>query len=289
MLAAKNHLPYPEMKYCRAAVTDIYCPAARAMQQFPLIDYIPWFGSAAVEIFVVAVMVWRHLARRFPAFFISVSFAVLRQITLMAVAHEGARSYGVAYWTTLPIEYVIAFGVMLEAFRYALGADPKIPAKTLRAMVLVAAILVALATFLLLYPDHPTNNLRGLILALDRSIGLLRCAVLIFMWAFARKLGLSWRHHVWGIVLGLGIYASVGLIAAAIHATTGNLCGDWPARLTHFSYLAATIIWAVYLWRPEPERGPLTLEEISFASNSVATYRRILADLWRSFRDDGTR
>ena len=259
------------------------------MQQFQLIDFIPWIGSEVVEICVLAIMWKVHLIRRFPLFFASVAYAVLRQAVLAAIATVGIRAYGLAYWTTLPIEYVIAFAVMLEAFRYSLGADPKIPPKTVRAMALVAVLLVGLATFLVLHPDIPASNLRGLILTLDRSIGLLRCGVLLFIWAFARKLGISWKHHVWGIVLGLGIYSAVGLIAAAIHATTGNLCGDWPARATHLSYFAATIIWAAYLWRPEPQRGPLTLEEISFFNNSVATYRRILAELWRSFRNDGNR
>lgn len=41
----------------------------------------------------------------------------------------GAKAYGLVYWTTLPIEYVIAFAVMMEAFRYALAADPKFPLK----------------------------------------------------------------------------------------------------------------------------------------------------------------
>src|SRR5215831_2263302 len=232
------------------------------MSQFQLIDYIPWFGSVVVEVFVMAIMLKRDLIRRFPIFFISVAYAVVRQAALAGIAFEGARAYGLAYWITLPIEYVIAFAVMLEAFRYSLGADPKIPTRTLRIMAVVAVLLVALAAFLLLHPDIPTSNLRGLILTLDRSIGLLRCGVLLFMWAFAPKLGISWRHHVWGIVFGLGIYSGVGLIVAAFHATTGNLCGDWLARLTPFSYFAATIIWAAYLWRPEPQRGPLTLEQI---------------------------
>ena len=259
------------------------------MHSFHLVDYIPWIGSVMAEIFVVTIMLKRDLARRFPIFFFSLGYDLVREAALAVTAYEGARAYGLTYWITQPIEYVIAFGVMLEAFRYSLGADPKIPTKTLRAMVFVAVLLVGLATFLLLHPDIPASNLRGLILTLDRSIGLLRCGVLLFIWAFARKLGLSWKHHVWGIVLGLGIYSAVGLIAAAIHAATGNLCGDWPARATHLSYFAATIIWAAYLWHPEPQRGPLTLEEISFFNNSIATYRRILAELWRSFRDDGNR
>jgi len=255
------------------------------MSQFQLIDYIPWIGSVVAEVLVVAIMLKRDLIRSFPVFFVSIAYDVLRQVTLAAVAYRSALGYAYGFWITQPIEYVIAFGVMLEVFRYSLGADPKIPTRTLRVMAVVAVLLVALAAFLILHPDISISNLRGLILALDRSIGLLRCGVLLFMWAFAPKLGISWRHHVWGIVFGLGIYSGVGLIVTAIHATTGNLCGDWLARLTPFSYFAATIIWAAYLWRPEPQRGPLTLEQISFFSNSIASYRKILAELWRSFRD----
>lgn len=256
------------------------------MQQFQLIDYIPWIGSELVEIVVVGIMVRRSLVGRFPLFFASLAYALVRQAGLAVIAHQGVRAYGLAYWVTLPIEYVIAFGVMVEAFRYALGANPKIPPKTLRVMAVVAVLLVALAAFLLLHPDIPTSNLRGFILTLDRSIDLLRCGVVIFIWAFAKKLGLSWAHHVWGIVCGLGIYSAVGLIAACIHAVTGDLCGDWLARSVHLSYFAATVVWAVYLWRPEPRRGPLTLERIALIENLIATYRRIMAELWRSFRND---
>jgi len=257
------------------------------MQQFNIVDYVPWVGSVVVEVAVAAIMLKRRLVRRFPIFFLSIAFAVLRQAALAAIASAGPKAYGLTYWLTIPVEYVIAFAVMMEAFRYSLGADPKIPTKTLRIMAAVAVALVALAAFLILHPDIPTSNLRGLILTLDRSIGLLRCGVLLFLWAFAPKLGISWKHHVWGIVFGLGIYSGVGLATAAIHATTGDLCGDWLARSVHLSYFAATIIWAVYLWRPEPQRGPLSLEQISFFNHSVASYRRFLAELWRSFRDDG--
>ena len=191
------------------------------MSQFPLIDYIPWIGSLIAEVLVVAIMLKRNLVRRFPIFFVSVVYAVLRQAGLAIIAQAGPKAYGLAFWMTLPIEYVIAFAVMIEAFRYSLGSDPKIPSKTLRIMAVVAALLVAFATFLVLRPDIPTSNLRGLFLTLDRSIGLLRCGVLLFMWAFARKLGISWRHHVWGIVFGLGVYSGLNLIVAAIHATTG--------------------------------------------------------------------
>jgi hypothetical protein len=104
---------------------------------------------------------------------------------------------------------------------------------------LATVALVGLAAFLVLYPDIPTSNLDGLVLTLQRSISLLRCGMLLFLWVFAARLGISWQHHVWGIVCGLGIYAAVSLIVVAIHAITGIASGDWLARIPQFSYFAA--------------------------------------------------
>jgi len=105
--------------------------------------------------------------------------------------------------------------------------------------------------------------------------------VLLFLWVFATRLGISWRHHVWGIVFGLGISSGFSLLVAAIHATTGNMCGDLITYIIPYSYFASTIIWAVYLWQPEPERGPLTLEHLSLIQYALDSYRKILTEIWR--------
>jgi len=175
---------------------------------------------------------------------------------------------------------------MWEAFRYALGADAKIPPKALRFFVLASIALVGLATFLVLHPDIPTSNLSGLVLTLQRSIDLFRCGMLLLLWIFAARLDITWQHHVWGIVCGLGIYSVGGLIVVAIHAITGTVTGDWLSLIRQFSYLAATIVWTVYLWRPEPERAPLTLKEISFIDYAFDTYHKVLTGIWRLL--DGT-
>ena len=110
--------------------------------------------------------------------------------------------------------------------------------------------------------------------------------MLLLLWIFAARLGITWQHHVWGIVCGLGIYSAGGLIVAAIHAITGTVSGDGLSLIRQFSYLAATIVWMVYLWRPEPERAPLTLKEISFINYAFDIYHKVLAGIWRLL--DGT-
>lgn len=251
------------------------------MPYFHAVDYIPWIGSTIVECLIVGIMLRRNLVREFPIFFSSIVFDLLREMAFPAVALYSAHAYEYCYWIALPIEYVIAFGVMWEAFRYALGADPKLPSGALRAFLVATVALTGLAAFLVLYPDIPTSNVNGLVLTLDRSIDLLRCGMLLFLWIFAARLGISWQHHVWGIVCGLGIYSAIGLMAAAVHAITNTISGDWLTRLLHFSYFATTIVWTVYLWRPEPERAPLTLNEISFINYALDTYHKMMAEIWR--------
>jgi hypothetical protein len=258
------------------------------MPYFHLIDYIPWIGSVIAELIVVGIMLRRDHVRRFPIFLTWIVFDLLRELTLPVVAYNSAKGYLYSYWLSIPIEYVIAFAVILEAVRHSLVGESKTPAKDVRLGLLAALVLVGLAAFLVLHPDISTSNWNGLVLMLDRSIELLRCGTLLLLWTFASKLGISWRHHVWGIVFGLGLYSAMGLIVVGIHATTGIVSGDWLARVPHFSYLAAVIIWAVYLWRPEPARGPLTLKELSLINYLLGSYRRMLAELWRLFLDGTT-
>jgi len=252
---------------------------------FQLTDYIPWTGSVITEAIVVVIMLRQQLVRRFPFFFASLAYDLARQVALAAILSRSLKAYSCAYWISIPAEYTIAFGVMLEAFRHLLRTNHKLPPKALRSLFIATVLLVGLATFLVIHPDIPTDNLTGMILTLDRSLELLRCGVLLFMWSSAAGLGLSWKHHVWGIVFGLGMYSGVSLIVAALHATTGTMCGDWLARVPHFSYFATTIIWAIYLWKPEPERGPLTLQELSFFNELIARYRKMISGIRRSFRD----
>jgi hypothetical protein len=251
------------------------------MPYFHAVDYIPWIGSTLAECLIVGVMLRRKLARRFPIFFSSIVFNLLRELVFPAVLYFSAVGYGYCYWISIPVEYVIGFGVTWEAFRYSLGDDTKIPSKTLRQFLLAIVGLTVLAAFLFLYPDIPTSNLKGLILTLARSIDLLRCGMLLFLWIFAARLGITWQHHVWGIVCGLGVYAAVSLIVAAIHAINGISSGDWLGRLPTFSYFGATIIWTVYLSRPEPARAPLTLKEISFVNYAFDAYHKMMTEIWR--------
>src|SRR5205085_9013115 len=244
--------------------------------------YIPWLGSIVVESILLFVIFRKRVQKRFPVFFAYVTYDLLRAIIVPAIAFFRPHTYFYLYWFSFPVEYTLTLLIVLEVFAYIFRLHIKHSPRTVRLFVLFAIVLLVCSIALVVFPDIRANT--GTVLALDRSMELLICGLLLFMWAFSRTLGLSWRHHVWGIVFGLAIYSSVGLAVAAIHAATGRLCPSWITPLPHFAYLAATLIWTGYLLRTEPKRAPLTSEQINAYRDLILVYQTIVSDIRKAIR-----
>ncbi len=249
-------------------------------------QYIPWLGSIVLQIVLIPVMLRQGMHRKFPVFFSYVVFDLSRELLVPLIAYLSPNqfAYFYSYWISIPIEYSLTFLVILEIFSYIFRSHIKYSPGTVRLLVILTLALFVLSVTLIVFPDIPINTLPGIILTANRSASLLVSGLLCFMWIFSKNLGLSFRHHVWGIVLGLGLYSSVILVAAAIHATTGKMCPGWITPLTHFAYLAATGIWTVYLWREEPQREPLTVEDLNVYRNLLDACRTIVSDVRKAMR-----
>jgi hypothetical protein len=248
-------------------------------------QYIPWMGSVLVEVGLLAIMLRRKLVRRFPFFFASIAYDVCRQIVLFVIMAKFAAAYFAAYWLLMPAEYTLAFAVIYEAFRSAFKTDIRFSPNILKVFGIATALLVLIAAAFVLHPGVPIRSFSILILVLDRSTELLRCALLLFLWVFSAKLGITWRHHVWGIVFGLALYAGVSLITAIMDVVLGKTCGYWLVPIPHFAYLAATLIWTFFLLKKEPVTEPLTLEELQGHLNFIAFLHSVLMEVRRLMRD----
>jgi hypothetical protein len=194
-----------------------------------------------------------------------------------------ARAYECGYWLTLPISFVMGLAVILEAYRCSIALKPKLSVMSVCQLAFSGAVLLGLVAYFLLDPTIPAKNFVSLVLLLTRSSDMLRCALLLFVLTFAPKLGLSWRHHVWGIVVGLGFYAAGDLFYSSVSAIKGFVVsGNWLARVPPSCYLLSVILWTVYLGRPEPERDPATLEKFSLLNYILRIYNKILIEIWRT-------
>lgn len=222
--------------------------------------YALWFAAPFVQAVLAFVMFRRNLRRNFPVLFIYTVAQAAFFPVLITLYHTSYIGYFWAYWVTSFLGIVLGFLVMREVFVNLLR-----PYDALRdlgdvlfrwaAVVLFMVALVAAASGTM---PH-ISRLTVAVLALERSVRVMQCGLVLFMFLFSSHLGLSSRHHVFGVALGFGIFAAVELIIVSLHAAFGPLNWQGLDVLKSGSYLVATLVWCYYLSAPEPERKPAEL------------------------------
>ena len=241
--------------------------------------YIPWLGSTVVQAFLVFLIFRRGVHKRFSFFCAYVVYDLVRAIAVPSAAAliKIPHFYFYLYWLSLPVEYTITFLLIVQVFAHIFRVHILDSPRPIRLFLLSILALFALSAVLVLVPDISADTSTGLILLLDRSIELLICGLLVFMWTYSARLVLSFQYHIWGILFGLGIYSAVSLIAAAISTALGQICAGWISMLPHLVYFGSTIIWTIYLFRPEPESPPLSIEQLAEYQNIIETCKAALA------------
>jgi hypothetical protein len=99
---------------------------------------------------------------------------------------------------------------------------------------------------------------------MQQGLSILMLCLLLFVCFSTRYLGLTYRSHIFGVSLGLGIYAAVDLVESAWIATQGS--GSLYSPIYLFSALGtcvALLTWGTYFAMPVPERKMILLPTTS--------------------------
>ena len=161
----------------------------------------------------------------------------------------------------------LGFGVIYEIFKNAFK-----PFQALRdfagIMFRWATLVLLLVAAVLAFSNSDPSNGRWItaILSLERSVLVMQAGMLLFLMLFASRLGLTWKHHSFGISLGFGIYASGQLVISTLFAQLGTPFANAYTLLQSVLYTAMVTIWLVYLASPEPARAAV---EALFAPKPV--------------------
>jgi len=204
---------------------------------------------------VLILLVQKGLRRLFPLFF-AYTLWELGQFTvalvmLLSPAVTG-KQYGIAYSIGLAISTILRFGVIHEIFAHAFGRYHAVSSYGKPAFRWITVGLLALTLSLALYTGgNHFDGVMVLVHLLDRAAAITQCGLLLALFAFASYLGLSLRSHVFGIALGLGVFATVELATAALRSQLGYVGNTTLNYITMATYHVCVVIWLVYLWAPE--------------------------------------
>jgi hypothetical protein len=173
--------------------------------------------------------------------------------------------YFYSHWVIFFAEYALLLLVIYSVFRKAM--EPLVGLHRAGKIVFrwVGAVSIALSVALALGP-HTAGSFYMATLAgqIQQGISVLILCLLLFVCFSTRYLGLTYRSHIFGVSLGLGIFAATSLIESAWMANGVGQTVYSPVYL--FSALGggiALLTWGGYFAMPEPARKMILLPTTS--------------------------
>ena len=225
------------------------------LQSHSLLWHYLWIAPHALLAFLALLMWRRGLQKEFPAFFCYAIFESAGQGIIYAMDVSPSASATVYWWSYLSflvIEVFIKFVVIGEVFTYLLRGYPSLGRLGKTLISGVGIILVFTATVIAGYANPTAFWLISATRVLGRSISVVQCGLILFLFVFASYFHLKWGRSVFGITLGFGIVASVYLAYWALLA--GWLFGQKTYLLDFLdmaTYHVCVLIWCYYLLVPQ--------------------------------------
>jgi hypothetical protein len=217
--------------------------------------YALWLAGPLTQLALIALMVRGKLRVEYPLFFSFVVFDMLATIALFGFWQLGPLQYFYAYWALEAVGVLLSFLVIRELFVNAL--KPYAALRDLGSMLFVWAGIVLLlggTVIALSSPGNAPSQVMTAILSAERSIRLTQVGLLLFLLLFAHKLGLTWRHHVYGFAFGFGIFAAADLVLVSLRTQFGGAWAQTYSLLHGSVYLFAIVLWTAHAALKEPAR-----------------------------------
>ena len=160
------------------------------------------------------------------------------------------------------IRILIVYAVFAEAMRPLSGLHQA--GKIIFRWVGVVSALVAFALVAGPGVFSSVGALTNVFSRLQQGVSVLTLCLLVFVCFAVRPLGLTFRSHIFGVSLGLGIAATVELVQAAWLVTKGAHSLYSPVFLiSSLGFCVALVVWGVYFAAPEPARQMILLPTTS--------------------------
>ncbi len=218
-------------------------------------EYVMWFGSPAVQAAIAIMMVRRNLRREYPMFFNYTVFQVLSHISMFILWKCSYSAYFTGYWTNSALGVFLGFAVIREVF--LVSFKPYEALREFGEMIFSWCLLLLVIVALLTAFMQSSANDSRLYVALatgERSIRILQCGLVFFIFVFSRYLGITPKHQIFGIALGFGSFACIEMTTMLLRKQYGVISTDAMRITISATYFLCTAVWLGYVLAPVPAR-----------------------------------
>ena len=218
-----------------------------------------WIGGISLQALVCMVMGTRGSARTYPKFFIYSLFGTIQSVLLLNISLRGNyKWYFATYWVGSAVSSLLGFFVIQEVFVAAMRPLDGLRDLSVIAFRWAAALMLVVALLVALNSHAPyASGLPTAVINLESSVKLMQIGLLLMLFTFSKRIGLSVKTRTFGIALGMGVTASVVMFSTVL---SGHLHGSNAAAVDMVKAAMCMVIygvWLAYFALPATEEKPL--------------------------------
>ncbi len=215
-----------------------------------------WFGVPTMQAAIAVIMLRRNLRREYPMFFNYNVFQVVSHLAMFVLwKYCSYNAYYTGYWTNSALGIFLGFAVIREIFLVSFK-----PYEALRefgemifSWCLLLLVIIALLTAFM-QNDASSGRLYVALSTGERSIRILQCGLVFFIFMFSRYLGISHKHQLFGMAVGFGAFACIEMTTILLQKQY-TLISYITMRITiSATYSLCTALWLGYMLAPIPAR-----------------------------------
>lgn len=205
-------------------------------------------------------VVRRHIYKEFLLFAIYAGWITLAGMAVMFMNYAPfVTGHQLFAGTTISngVEAVLAFAVIYQMLQDKLSQYPTLGGMGKSAFQAATLLFVVIAIVLAWFSPIPDKTRwTSTTTSVLRTLRILECGQLIFLFAFSNYFRLSWRNRAFGIALGFGISASGSLAYNAINSQMVGFALDQSVYILFLVNdsinLLAILVWLAYVLASEP-------------------------------------
>jgi hypothetical protein len=227
-----------------------------------------WTIGIALQVLLGVVLLYRRTWRKLPIFAAYAFFNLFEAAIAYSVfsAYGNGLAYFYVYCVCEAISKLLGFAVVYEIFTGLFSTHHALRRLATTVFAGAVVLLVVLGAIVIYaQPQADRNAFESAVIVIAEATRIVEVGLLMFLFLFSSAFGLHWRGHIFGIALGLGLFAAVDLVNVTLRSYFGSGAADILNLAGVAVFCLSILMWTIYLWAPErvadsheiPERAQL--------------------------------
>src|SRR5579859_3400587 len=227
-----------------------------------------WTAGIVLQVILAVVLLFRQTWRVFPIFAAYAFFNLFEAAIAYSIysVYGNKLAYFYVYWACEAISTILGFAVVYEVFGALFSTHQALRRLATNVFRTAVVILIILGTVVIYaQPQADRTAFGSAVMVVAEATRIVEVGLLMFLFLFSTAFGLHWRGQIFGIALGLGLFAAVDLVNVTLRSYFGNGAADILNLAGVAVFCLSILMWTIYLWTPErvgvsheiPERAQL--------------------------------